>query len=169
MNQAGPQWTGHSILIVDDTVANLLAYSAVLKRLGCKIVLVRSGREALQSTLDQTFDLILMDQRMPELNGFETAMLLRQREGTRRTPILFMSAYEFPSVHLFSESLGPEVDFILSPVDAEVMVDKVVKALSRSRSQESACPSDPNLEKSGSASLKPRSNRRGPSEYGAKG
>jgi CheY-like chemotaxis protein len=123
--------SGSAILIVDDTVANLLAFSAVLKPLGCRIVLARSGAEALESALQEDFDLILMDIRMPEMNGFETAQLLRGRERTRRTPIVFMSAYEIPSAILLRKSLGSDLDFIPSPVDAQVLISKVRSTLKR--------------------------------------
>src|SRR5579862_632572 len=107
----------NSILIVDDTVANLLAFSAILKKLNCQVVLAGNGREAIQRTEEGDFAVILMDVRMPELNGFETATAIRSRSRNRGTPILFLSAFETPPFHVFSSFVGGHTDFLSSPVD----------------------------------------------------
>lgn len=139
----------NSILIVDDTVANLLAYSAILKRLRCRIVLAGSGVEALRCTLDESFAVILLDVRMPEMNGFETAELLRKRPGTRDTPILFLSAFETPPLHVFAKFVGGRTDFLSSPVDAETLLLKVGLYLKSAGAEEPSDPSDPKLQKAG--------------------
>jgi CheY-like chemotaxis protein len=138
---------GNSILIVDDTVANLLAFSAILKKLQCRIVLARSGLEALRRTLNEDFTVILMDVRMPGMNGFEVAEVLRQRERTRNTPILFLSAYEMPPLHLVEGLVGGGVDFIPSPVDPDLLLRRLRAILKPAASETPADPSDPNLEK----------------------
>jgi len=137
----------HSILIVDDTVANLLAFSAILRKFDYRLVLAGTGVEALRCTLDEDFSLILMDVRMPDLNGFETAEVLRQRERTRRTPILFVSAYEIPPQHLLQRLVGGVVDFLPSPADSELLARKVATLIGSVTPEETADPSDPNLEK----------------------
>lgn len=71
---------GQDILVVDDNAANLLAIEAALEPLGRRMVLVRSGVEALSMLLKQDFALILLDVQMPEMDGFETARLMRSRE-----------------------------------------------------------------------------------------
>ena|SRR6185436_327437 len=154
----------NSILIVDDTIANLLAFSAILKPLDCRIVLARSGQEALKCALNGDFDVILMDIRMPEMNGFETATLIRRRGRTRDVPILFTSAYEVPSLDLFADSLGPNVDFIPSPVDSDLLLGKVSACLKKTSSDEPADPSDPNLQKS-PATRRLRPGSVGPVDY----
>src|SRR5579862_8024892 len=82
------------ILIADDTAANLLAYKQVLDRPGWDIITVTSGVDALQEALKWDIAVILLDVRMPDMDGLETAQLLRQRERHRFTPIIFMSAYD---------------------------------------------------------------------------
>ena len=72
-----------TILIVDDKDANLLALEAVLEPLNERLVKVNSGREALRFLLQEDCALILLDVQMPELDGFETAALIRERERTR--------------------------------------------------------------------------------------
>lgn len=135
-------------MIVDDTVSNLLAFSAVLKKLGCRIVIAASGPEALRCSQKEEFALILMDVRMPEWNGFETAHQLRQRDRTRHTPILFMSAFETPPLHFLMEFVGAQVDFLSSPVDTELLARKVMAHLKRrGRSEEPKDPSGLNLQK----------------------
>ena len=144
---ASPQ-KRNSILIVDDTVANLLAFSAILKPLGCRIVVAGSGREALGYAQEEDYAVILMDVRMPDLNGFETAQRLRLHPRTRHTPIVFMSAFEVPPLQLFAEFVGADVDFISSPVDTELLTRKVTAKLRSFSAEETKDPSDPNLQKS---------------------
>jgi CheY-like chemotaxis protein len=139
----------NSILIVDDTVANLLAYSAILKRLHCRIVIAGSGAEALRCTLEEDFKVILLDIRMPDMNGFETAEHLRKRPGSRETPILFLSAYDTPPLHVFSKFVGGQMDFLSCPVDAETLLLKVGLYLKSAGAEEQADPSDPKLQKAG--------------------
>src|SRR5690349_25062630 len=74
------------ILIVDDQPENLLAAEAVLESLGQDVVRAQSGREALRHLLSDEFAVILLDVMMPEMDGFETAALIRQRERSRTTP-----------------------------------------------------------------------------------
>lgn len=151
-----------SLLIVDDTVANLLAFSAILKKYGFRIVLAGSPAEALRCTLDEDFDVILMDVRMPEMSGFDVAEILRRRERTRATPILFMSAYEIPPLHLLEKLVGGRVDFLPSPVDPDLLVRKIASILDAGARKESSDPSDPNLQKIGGAAKAGPSVRRDP-------
>lgn len=113
-----------SILLVDDRRENLLALEASLDDLGQHVVLADSGAAALRAVLDDDFAVILMDIRMPGLDGFETMALLKQRERSRDTPIIFLSA--FPEDHhvLRSYSVGA-VDYLLKPYDPEALRSKV--------------------------------------------
>src|SRR5438552_7754048 len=81
------------ILLVDDQPANLLALEAVLEELGQELVRAGSGEEALRRLLDQDFAVILLDVQMHGLDGFETAKLIRARERSRHTPIIFLTAH----------------------------------------------------------------------------
>src|SRR5437868_1728860 len=81
------------ILLVDDDARTLLAMQAMLAELGAELVAATSGREALLRLLKQDFALILLDVQMPDMDGFATAELIRGREKTRHTPIIFLTAY----------------------------------------------------------------------------
>ncbi|HEX4460679.1 MAG TPA: response regulator, partial [Polyangia bacterium] len=81
------------ILVVDDIAANRTAMSAVLHPLGQELVEARSGEEALKATLQNDFAVILMDVQMPGMDGFAAVELLRQRERTRFTPVIFITAF----------------------------------------------------------------------------
>lgn len=143
-NRDGGARPEDSILIVDDTTANLLAFSAILKKLPCRLVTAASGREALRCALDEDFSLILMDVRMPDMNGFETVEELRRRPKNRNTPILFLSAFEAPPMHVVSSFVGGRIDFLSSPVDAETLLQKVSEFLRRDNREDA---SDPKLQK----------------------
>src|SRR5919205_3669644 len=82
-----------SILIVDDRPEKLLSLEAVLEDLGQTIVRAYSGREALRHVLNQEFAVILLDVNMPDMDGFETAQLIRQRPRSEHTPIIFITAF----------------------------------------------------------------------------
>src|SRR5712692_9615988 len=82
-----------SILAVDDDPQKLLALSALLSELKQDVVTATSGREALRHLLAREFAVILLDVRMPDMDGFETAALIRQRQSTEHTPIIFVTSY----------------------------------------------------------------------------
>src|SRR5438094_28350 len=114
-----------NILLVDDHPANLLALEAVLAGPGRKLVKAQSGREALRCLLNSDFAVILMDVKMPEMDGFETAALIHQRNRSRHTPIIFLTAFETNEVHMAKGySLGA-VDYLPKPIVAEVLRAKV--------------------------------------------
>src|SRR5262245_62080236 len=81
-----------NILIVDDTPAKLLALEAILADLGQNLVKAHSGEEALKQLLRQDFAVVLLDVRMPGMDGFETAEMIRRRKKSENTPIIFVSA-----------------------------------------------------------------------------
>jgi CheY-like chemotaxis protein len=103
------------ILLVDDDRAALYALTEVLSDLPVRLVLAESGEEALRQVLKQEFAAILLDVRLPNMDGFEVAAAIRSLERLRRTPILFMSANEDrrrkprPSAHehYFRKPLAP--------------------------------------------------------------
>jgi two-component system sensor histidine kinase/response regulator len=112
------------ILIVDDEPSKLLSLAIILEQRGLEIVTVPSGREALRRLLTDDFALVLLDVNMPEIDGFETAALIRQREKTEHTPIIFVTGYHDDTLALQSYSLGA-VDYIITPVVPEVLRAKV--------------------------------------------
>lgn len=113
------------ILIADDTLSNLLAYRAVLDRPGWDILTVESGVEALQEALKWDLAVVLLDVRMPHMDGLETAQLLRKRERLRFTPIIFMSAYDRMPSDVAQGYLAGGIDYLFSPVDPELLKFKV--------------------------------------------
>jgi signal transduction histidine kinase len=122
---ADPSRAQASILIVDDTAENLIAFRSALSALGQDIISVRSGREALHSLLRQDFAVILLDVNMPEMDGFETATLIRQRRTSAHTPIIFVSATSTTETKAFQGYCLGAVDYLCSPVIPEVLRSKV--------------------------------------------
>ncbi len=113
-----------NILIVDDLPDKLLALQTVLEDLGENVVTARSGRETLRLLLKQDFAVILLDVNMPDMDGLETAALIRQRKRSEHTPILFVTAFDDERRLARGYSLGA-VDYILSPVSPDVLRTKV--------------------------------------------
>jgi CheY-like chemotaxis protein len=113
------------VLAVDDNQGKRLALSTVLSELPVEIVTADSGREALRLLLRQEFALILLDIRMPGMDGFETASLIRQRKSTEHTPIIFVTSFPDDTHASRGYSLGA-VDYILAPYDPDVLKTKVM-------------------------------------------
>ena len=114
-----------SVLLVDDDPAKLTALESVLTPLGQNLVRALSGREALRAILADDFAVILLDVRMTDMDGFETAELIRQRERSERTPIIFVTAYTADEAHLERGYRLGAVDFIFAPVVPEILRAKV--------------------------------------------
>jgi PAS domain S-box-containing protein len=121
------------ILLVDDTPENLVSLEALLSGLGEELVLAHSGKEALLKCLDDDFAAILLDVRMPEMDGFETAELIRSRPRSRQTPILFITGYRNED-HLFRGYDLGAVDFLFKPIVPEILRSKVAVLVDLSRS-----------------------------------
>jgi signal transduction histidine kinase len=114
-----------SILIVDDDPASRMALQELLQGPGQSVVLAESGEDALRRVLKQDFAVILMDARMPKLDGFETAKLIRERERSRHTPIIFLTgAYEDPH-SMFRGYEAGAVDYIVKPPVPVVLKSKI--------------------------------------------
>jgi hypothetical protein len=120
------------ILLVDDTPENLVSLEAALDALGEELVLARSGKEALRHLLDDNFAAILLDVKMPDMDGFETAELIRSRPRSRHTPILFLTGYRSEE-HLFRGYDLGAVDFLFKPIVPEVLRSKVAVFVELSR------------------------------------
>jgi PAS domain S-box-containing protein len=113
------------VLLVDDEPDNLVALTAVLEPLNCELVQAASGEEALRLLLKREFAVILLDVRMPGLDGFETAALIKQRERTRHIPIIFVTAVSKDTEHVFRGYSEGAVDYLLKPYDPAVLRSKV--------------------------------------------
>ena len=113
-----------SILIVDDSPDKLVALESILLDLHVDIVKAHSGKEALRRLLAQDFAVVLLDVRMPGMDGFETATLIRERSRTAHTPIIFITAFG-DETHVARGYSLKAVDYILTPVVPDVLRTKV--------------------------------------------
>ncbi len=114
-----------NILIVDDRRENLLATEKVLKHLGAGIFKANSGNEALSLMLRHRFAVILLDVQMPEMDGFETAMLMQEQELMRGTPIIFVTAISKEEKYATQAAELGAVDYIFKPINSEILRSKV--------------------------------------------
>lgn len=114
-----------NILLVDDKPENLLALETVLADLGQNLVGATSAREALKFLLLEDVAIILLDVQMPGLDGFELAELIRERERTQHTPIIFITADSDNEEYKFKGYALGAVDYLTKPVDSEILKSKV--------------------------------------------
>jgi two-component system, sensor histidine kinase and response regulator len=113
------------ILLVDDNSAKRMALSAVLSSLGYSIVEADSGVTALRCVAAQSFAVILLDVKMPIMNGIETAALIRKRRQSEMTPIIFVTAHDGSEIGAIDRYAAGAVDFIFAPVEPEELRAKV--------------------------------------------
>ena len=114
-----------NVLLVDDQPGKLLAHEAILSELGQRIIKARTGVEALGHLLRYDFAVILLDVNMPNMDGFETAALIRQRPRFEKTPIIFVTGYNTTDLdRLKGYELGA-VDYMFLPVVPQVLKAKV--------------------------------------------
>ena len=114
-----------SILLVDDRPENLLALEAALEPLGQDLVTANSGEEALRLLLREEFAVILLDVQMPGMDGFETAIQIKQREKTEDIPIIFLTAISREPHHALRGYSTGAVDYVSKPFDPWVLRAKV--------------------------------------------
>src|SRR2546422_574313 len=114
-----------NILLVDDRPEHLLALEAVLADLGQNLVKADSGRQALRCVLEQDFAVILLDVQMPGMDGFETAALIRERERSMHTPIVFLTASDQSEPAVFRGYSVGAVDYLYKPCVPEILKSKV--------------------------------------------
>jgi signal transduction histidine kinase/DNA-binding response OmpR family regulator len=114
-----------NVLLVDDRPDNLMVMETILSDLHQNLVCATSAREALKFLLIEDVALILLDVQMPGLSGFEFAELIRERERTQNTPIIFVSANSVDEQFVFKGySLGA-VDYLTKPFHPEILKSKV--------------------------------------------
>ena len=113
-----------AILIVDDKDANLAAMRVMLKDLDAELVMASSGPEALAKTLDREFAFMLLDVRMPGMDGFEVARILKQDRDGRRLPIVFVTADAYMDTAVVEGYESGGFDYIVKPVDPRVLLGK---------------------------------------------
>jgi signal transduction histidine kinase len=114
------------ILVVDDREDNLFSIEAILEKDNYTIVKANSGRAALKILLSQhDFSLILMDVRMPDLNGLETATIIYERDKLKNIPIIFITAHDYDEDYVFKGYKMGGVDYIYKPINPELLRVKV--------------------------------------------
>ena len=113
------------ILLVDDRQENLVVLETILKDLDCDLVRASSGQEALRILFDQDFAVILLDVRMPDMDGFETAELIRQRRRSKHTPIILITAADVSTDQIIRGYSAGAVDFIFKPFVHQLLAAKV--------------------------------------------
>src|SRR6185436_2108656 len=119
-----PQPAKPRVLIVDDHPANRRAFETLLET-DYTVSVAATGYQALELTLREEYAVILLDVKMPGMDGFEVAELFRKRERTRHTPIVFISAFDQTVFQMKKGYIVGATDFIFSPVDAELLKFKV--------------------------------------------
>src|SRR5688572_7470236 len=114
------------ILLVDDREDNLFSIETILERDNYSIIKANSGRAALKILLQQhDFSLILMDVQMPDLNGFETATIIYERDKLKTIPIIFITAHDYGEESIFKGYRMGGVDYIYKPINPELLRVKV--------------------------------------------
>src|SRR5580700_1459677 len=106
-----------AVLVVDDAPANLLALEAILDPLGVRIVRAQSGPEAIARATEEQFALVLLDVQMPGMDGFEVARRLRDMEGGRETPIIFLTAIHREDRYARTGYDVGGADYLVKPLD----------------------------------------------------
>ncbi|CAH1193726.1 Autoinducer 2 sensor kinase/phosphatase LuxQ [Paenibacillus plantiphilus] len=114
-----------NVLLVDDHRDNLLALEAVLGDLNYNLVKCLSGEEALRCLLKDEFAVILLDVQMPEMDGFETARLIKSRKKTQEVPIIFISATSNETEHFFTGYEAGAIDYMLKPFVPQILRSKI--------------------------------------------
>jgi signal transduction histidine kinase len=114
-----------NILLVDDEQANLDALEAVLEGLGQRLIRALRGEQALKCVLEHDFAVILLDVQMPGMSGIETAALIRARDRSRTTPIIFLTGMMRTAEMVFSGYSAGAVDYLMKPLEPEVLRAKV--------------------------------------------
>jgi CheY-like chemotaxis protein len=113
------------VLLVDDRADNLLALEAILQGLPVEAVAVNSGTDALKQLLIDDFAVILLDAQMPQMDGFETASRIKERERTRNVPIVFLTAADRDAQLALRGYAAGAVDYLTKPLDPWVLRAKV--------------------------------------------
>ncbi len=114
-----------NILIVDDKPANLLALRKILAKPGLTVTEATSGNDALALLLEHDYALILLDVQMPDMDGFETAEIIRGNEETKNIPIIFVTAINKEQKYVFEGYDKGAVDYLFKPLDPDILRNKV--------------------------------------------
>jgi response regulator RpfG family c-di-GMP phosphodiesterase len=125
MSTEAPTEERASILLVDDMEDNLVALEAVLGSLNEPLVRARSGEEAMKALLRQRFAVVLLDIRMPGMDGFETAANIKRLDQTKDVPIIFLTGTDSDAGYAFRGYATGAADYLTKPFDPWVLRAKV--------------------------------------------
>lgn len=114
-----------NVLLVDDRPENLLALEAVLGDISYNLIRAYSGEEALKCLMKDEFAVILLDVQMPGLNGFETAQIIKSRQKTKDTPIIFITAISKAPENVFTGYSVGAIDYIFKPFEPDILKSKI--------------------------------------------
>ncbi|MGW2812401.1 response regulator [Streptomyces sp. NPDC001415] len=125
MSTEAPPGERASILLVDDMEDNLIALEAVLGSLNEPLIRARSGEEAMKALLRRKFAVVLLDVRMPGMDGFETASNIKRLDQTKDVPIIFLTGTDADDGYAFRGYATGAADFLTKPFDPWVLRAKV--------------------------------------------
>lgn len=125
MKTQSPAVAKPCVLVVDDRPESLVAFQAALSMPDFGVMTASSGRAALRAMLENDFAALVLDVQLPDLNGFEIARLVRQREATRELPILFITGVMHEPGHILQGYESGAVDYLVKPVDHRILRSKV--------------------------------------------
>ncbi|MBO0492616.1 EAL domain-containing protein [Pseudomonas sp. Marseille-Q1929] len=123
------------LLVVDDYPENLISMRALLQREDWRVMTAASGLEALELLLAHEVDLVLLDVRMPGMDGFEVARLMRGSQRTRMTPIIFLTAHAQSSAAVLEGYASGAIDYLFKPFDPHILKPKVQALLEHQRNR----------------------------------
>ena len=127
---------GQKILIVDDRDENLHALEQTLEETHATIIPACCGDDALRATLNHEFALAILDVRMPNMDGYELAEILRSDDKTRHLPIIFLTAISLDEQEVFQGYASGAVDYLVKPFDPRILLSKVQIFLELARQRE---------------------------------
>jgi len=114
-----------TILIVDDNNENLELLSSILKKIDASIVRAMSGSEALTKAAGIELALAIVDVRMPEMSGFELAVMLNQNRAENKVPVIFLTAHHFDQEEELKGYSSGAVDYLIKPFSSKILLSKV--------------------------------------------
>jgi CheY-like chemotaxis protein len=134
------------ILIVDDKEENLSTLKSSLQNISAQIVMAQSGKEAVLHTKQKDFALIILDVQMPEMDGYETASLIRQGNRNHHTPIVFLTAVYFDQSNIIKGYHAGAVDYITKPFNRDILLSKIKVFLDLDKAKRDLIKSKVNFE-----------------------
>jgi len=113
------------ILVIDDKRENLVAMKSLLSPLDAEVLTALSGNEGLSLLVHHQIALVLLDVRMPIMDGFEMAELMQEDEDLKEIPIIFVTAISKEQQHVFKGYATGAIDYLFKPIDRHILISKV--------------------------------------------